>query len=657
MSEYPDRRTMLVQGSTMVAASTFPGITQGATQGAGTVKLQLLETTDIHVNIANYDYYRDAPDETVGLAKLASLVDKIRAEAKNVLLFDNGDFNQGNPVGDYVALEKGLKAGETHPVIRAMNLMGYDAGTLGNHEFNYGLPFLDSCLAGAKFPFACANLARGGLAGSPRLDTTFVKPYLILDREVTDEAGGKHALRVGVIGFTPPQIMMWDEKNLRGRVETRDMVEAAAAWVPEMREAGADIVVALAHTGIVDGARKGKDENAALYLSTVPGIDVIFAGHQHQVFPGPSFAGITGADIKASTLNGVPTVMGGFWGNHLGQVELTLQKDGSGFRITGHKAGAIPIFRREAGKVLPLVEAKSTLIAAIRPEHDATLAYVRQPVGRTTERLETYFALIEDSAALQIISDAQFWYGKPALAATPHAALPLLSAVAPFKAGGRGGPSAYTDVPAGEIAIRNVADVYVFPNTLVVVKVTGAELKDWLERSAGIFNRIRPGDAEQVLINPVFPAYNFDVIDGVTYSIDVSQPSKFDGEGKLVDAGANRIVDLRHNGRMVQPGDMFAVVTNNYRASGGGTFAGAVSKNIILDAPDYSRDIVSRYLAQAGAVSPKADGNWSLAPLTAATNIVFETSPAAKTLASTRKALTPLPDGANGFARYRLALG
>lgn len=656
MTTYPDRRDMLAQGAAMVAASTLPAIAQGTGPGVGTVKLRMLETTDIHVNIANYDYYRDAPDETVGLAKLASLVDAIRAEAKNVLLFDNGDFNQGNPVGDYVALEKGLKAGETHPVIRAMNLMGYDAGTLGNHEFNYGLPFLDSCLAGASFPFVCANLVRGGLAGAPRRDTTFLKPYLILDREVADEAGGRHALKVGVIGFTPPQIMMWDEKNLHGHVEARDIVEAAAAWVPEMREAGADIVVALAHTGISDAPRRGKDENAALYLAGIPGIDVLFTGHQHQVFPGPNFAAIAGADLQTATLNGVPTVMGGFWGSHLGQIELTLQKEGGRFRVTGHKAGAIPIFRREAGKVVPLAVAKPTLVAAIKPEHDATLAYVRQPVGRTSERLETYFALLADSAALQIITDAQLWYAKSALASTPHAALPLLSAVAPFKAGGRGGPSAYTDVPAGEIAIRNVADIYVFPNTLKVVKITGAELKDWLERSAGIFNRIRPGDGEQVLVNPAFPAYNFDVIDGVTYRIDVGQPSKFDGEGKLVEASANRIVDLRYGGKPVLPGDVFAVVTNNYRASGGGAFAGAVSKNIIFDAPDYSRDIVSRYLAQAGTVSPKADGNWSLAPLPAATNIVFETSPAAKDLAVAYKNLSPLPDGGNGFARFRLAL-
>jgi 2',3'-cyclic-nucleotide 2'-phosphodiesterase/3'-nucleotidase len=653
----PDRRTILAGSAALTLGGQLPAIAQGSAGGAGTIRLRLLETTDIHVHVAPYDYYRDAPDDTVGLAKLARLIDAARADAKNVLLFDNGDFNQGNPVGDFVALERGLKGDQIHPVIRAMNLIGYDAGTLGNHEFNYGLDFLDACLAGADFSFCSANVARGILGATARDDTPFINPYLILERDVTDEAGVEHVLKVGVIGFTPPQIMMWDEKHLRGKLETRDIVETAASFVPEMKEAGADIIVALAHTGIVGGTPQGRDENAALFLSRVPGIDVIFTGHQHQLFPGPNFAKVDGADLEKGTLNGVPAVMAGFWGSHLGQVDLVLQKEGGKFRILEHKVGNIPIFKREAGKVVPLVEAKVEITDAIREEHEGTLKYVRKPVGRTSERLETYFALIEDSPALQIVSDAQLWYAKRALAATPHAALPLLSAVAPFKAGGRGGPQAYTDVPAGEIAIRNVADIYVFPNTLKVVKITGAELKDWLERSAGIFNRIVPGGDEQLLINQAFPAYNFDVIDGVTYRIDVSQPSKFDGEGKLAEAGASRIVDLHHQGKPVQPGDVFAVVSNNYRASGGGSFAGAVAANIILDAPDYSRDIVSQYLAQAGTVSPRADGNWKLAPLPAATNIVFETSPVAKELSASRPHLAALPDGGNGFARYRLTLG
>ncbi|HRJ70103.1 MAG TPA: 5'-nucleotidase C-terminal domain-containing protein, partial [Beijerinckiaceae bacterium] len=209
----------------------------------------------------------------------------------------------------------------------------------------------------------------------------------------------------------------------------------------------------------------------------------------------------------------------------------------------------------------------------------------------------------------------------------------------------------------GDIAVRNVADIYVFPNTLKIVKITGAELKDWLERSAGIFNQLKASDDEQLLVNLAFPPYNFDVIDGVTYEIDVSQPSKFDGDGKLIAEGANRIVNLKLNGQPVKPDDTVAVVSNNYRASGGGTFAGAVSKNIIYDSPDYSRDIVASYLMQAGTVSPKADGNWKLAPFPAAKHVVLESSPLARDLLSTVPGVTHVGDGQNGFSRFKVPMG
>ncbi len=255
--------------------------------------------------------------------------------------------------------------------------------------------------------------------------------------------------------------------------------------------------MALAHTGVSNAPPQGKDENAALYLSFVPGIDVILTGHSHLVFPGPAFKDRPGIDFEKGTLNGVPAVMAGFWGSHLGQIDLMLQKSGNEYKVVGHAVAALPIFRREAGKVVPLAEPKSEMLASVQADHDATLEYVRRPVGRTARAMDTYFALIADSAAMQTISEAQLWYARQQLAGSPLAALPLLSAVAPFKAGGRGGVDFFTQVPEGQVALKNVADLYIYPNTLKAVKVTGAQLKDWLERSAGIFNRIRATDEEQ----------------------------------------------------------------------------------------------------------------------------------------------------------------
>ena len=216
---------------------------------AGQAHLRILSTTDLHCHVQPYDYYADKPTDTVGLARTASIIEAIRAEATNTLLVDNGDYLQGNPMGDYIAYERGMQPGDVHPVIAGMNTLGYEAGTLGNHEFNYGVEFLDLVNAGAAFPIVCANFA-STLGASPRDDALHLEPYVILSRTVTDGAGEPQAIKVGLIGFVPPQIMLWDRGHLEGRFQTRDIVEAARAWVPQMREAGADIVVALSHSGI-----------------------------------------------------------------------------------------------------------------------------------------------------------------------------------------------------------------------------------------------------------------------------------------------------------------------------------------------------------------------------------------------------------------------
>jgi 2',3'-cyclic-nucleotide 2'-phosphodiesterase / 3'-nucleotidase len=656
------RRTVIAGASAFAAGALGGNSIQAQTQPnpASTnplIKLRILETTDVHVHVHSYDYYRDQPDDTVGLGRIAALVENARAESRNTLLFENGDFLQGNPMGDLMAYERGFKAGDIHPVIRAMNQMKYDAGTLGNHEFNYGLEFLAKALGATKHVMVCANVVKGQLAGSPRSDDTLVRPYVILDKDVVDESGATHRMKIGVIGFTPPQIMQWDQAHLRGKLDTRDIVESAKAWLPEMRERGADLVVALAHTGISSGPAQGKDENAATYLSLVPGIDVILTGHSHLVFPGPAFKDRPGVDFEKGTLNGIPSVMAGFWGSHLGQIDLTIQRSGGDYKVLGHSVGALPIFKREAGKVVPLIAPNAEMLAAVGTEHEATLEYVRRPVGKTAKAMDTYFALVADSAAMQVISDAQLWYAKQLLAGSPNATLPLLSSVAPFKAGGRGGVEFFTQIAEGQVALKNVADLYIYPNTLKAVKVTGAQLKDWLERSAGIFNQIKASDEAQPLINPAFPAFNFDMIDGVTYQIDVSQPSKFDGNGKLVNPEASRIVELTYLGKSVGADQEFVVVTNNYRASGGGNFAGNDGKTIVLDAPDATRDVIIKFFQQTGTLEPKADNNWSLKSVPGASNVTFTSHPKARDLVSTVKGVSYGGDAPDGFASFRINLG
>jgi 2',3'-cyclic-nucleotide 2'-phosphodiesterase/3'-nucleotidase len=576
---------------------------------AQTLKLRILETTDLHMNLLGYDYYQDKVVEEYGLERTATLIKAARAEAKNSLLFDNGDLLQGSPLGDYMARIKPLAPGQLHPAFKVMNALGYDAANVGNHEFNYGLPFLSRALMGAAFPYVNANVDKDE-AGSPPA----FQRYVILERQFTDEAGGTHTLKIGVTGFVPPQIMQWDQQHLAGRVKARDIPQTARELVPQMKAAGADVVVLIAHSGFERGETVFFAENTVARLAEVPGVNAILFGHSHGEFPGRFFNSHAKVDLARGTINGVPATMPGFWGNHLGVIDLVLEKRDGAWQVAQSRGEIRPVHDRAARKAL--VAPDPQIAALIKAEHEGTLAYVRATVATSATPIQSYFAQVADDPSVQLVSQAQLAYARRALAGTEHAKLPLLSAAAPFKTGGRGGANYYTDIPAGPIAVRNVADLYIYPNTVKVVRISGAMVREWLEMSAGAFNRIDPAGApEQNLINSNFPSFNFDTLDGVSYRIDLTQPARYDRNGKLVAPDAHRIQDLRHNGQPVDAAAMFAVVTNNYRASGGGGFPGLDGSNIILNAPDENREALVQYLQASGRVDPAADGNWSLQPV------------------------------------------
>lgn len=576
------------------------------------LKLRLLETTDVHMYLMDYDYYQDKPSAEYGLARTATLIKAARAEVKNSLLFDNGDLLQGGPMGEYVARVKPLQPGQTHPAFKVMNALGYDAANIGNHEFNYGLPFLKQSLTGAAFPYLNANLYLEDGDGNPANDKNAYTPYVILDRSFTDESGATQKLKVGVIGLVPPQVMVWDRDRLTGKIAAHDIVQTAQHFLPEMKARGADVIVVIAHSGFEFGESVFFAENAVAKLAEQAGVSAILFGHSHGEFPGRYFASHSKANLEQGTINGVAAVMPGFWGSHLGVVDLVLEKTAGAWQVSSGKGALRPIWDRAARK--PLVEADPKVAALVAEEHAGTLAFMRAPLGESKAPIHTYFSLVGDDPSVQLIAQSQLAYAQRALAKTPYAKLPLLSAASPFKTGPRGG--GYVDIPAGPLSLRNAAEIYVYPNALQAVQVTGAQVREWLEMSALVYNRIDPqGPPEQNLINTSVPGYMLDTLDGVTYRIDVTQPARYQRSGKLANPDAHRVLDLRYQGQPIDDKAQFVVVTNSHRASGGDAFTGLDGNNIVLRAPDENREALVQFIKAAKVVNPAADDNWRIQPV------------------------------------------
>lgn len=638
---------------TVLAAATL-----GAGAQAAELKLRILETTDVHMNLLSYDYYQDKATDQYGLTRTVSLIKAARGEAPNSMLFDNGDLLQGNPLGDLVAKVHPLKEGQVHPAYKVMNQMGYDAANIGNHEFNYGLAFLRRSLQGANFPYVNSNVFVDNAAKDSANPTHAFTPYVLLDRIFKDSQGASHTLKVGVIGFVPPQIMQWDKANLEGQVVTRDMADMAKKYVPEMRAKGAQLVIAIPHSGFEKGEVGQFAENSVSRLAEVPGIDAILFGHAHAEFPSKAFAAYPKVDIERGTINGVAAVMPGRWGDHLGVVDFTLDNSSGAWKVVDSRSTIRPIFDRVAKKSVaeidPMVE------KAVGAEHAQTLEYVRGKVAFSSAPIYSYFAQVGDDSSVQIVSNAQIAYVKRAMQGTEYEKYPVLSAAAPFKSGGRQGWGYYTDIPAGPLAIKHVADLYIYPNTLKAMLLTGAEVKEWLEMSAGQFNQIDPkGTAPQALLNDAFPSYNFDAIDGVSYEVDVTQPAKYDAKGAVVAAGSSRIKNLRFDGAPIRLDAKFIVATNNYRAYGGGNFPGLNASKVVLDAPEENRQTLVEYLtmmdtlAPGKQVNPSADGNWRIAPIPGVKPTFLSASAAQKYL-DKHPSIRLVKDNGDGSAVYEL---
>ena len=613
--------------------SAAPKLAPGATATLG-----ILETTDVHANVIGYDYYKLAEDKSLGLDRTATLIARARLEFPNSVLLDNGDTIQGTALADYQALVKPLACSDTLAVYKVMNHLGMEGGGIGNHEFNYGLKYL-SQVTGSAFDVDGVDASQARCAGpafpqvlanvySSKTHKQLFEPFHIINKQITATgADGKPVstvLKIGIIGFTPPTIVEWDKRWLDGKVYTEGIRETAMKYVPQMRAAGADIVVAISHGGLDNSAYTPSIENGNWYLSQVPGIDAMLIGHSHQIFPNASSAvaqfNLPGVDKAAGTVNGVPTVMANLWGRHLGVIGLHMNWDGARWNIDKRQT---TVEARSAQ--LPdksYVASDPAVVALVAAEHQATMAYVKTPVGESAFRMSSYFADVGDMTAIAPVNLAQADYVSRYVKANlpQYAALPVLSMASAFKSG-FSGINDYTDVAAGKLAMNNAADLYLYPNSLYAVKVDGAGLKAWLEHSAGHFNTIDPASsAPQELINPGFASFNFDVAtsNDLRYEIDITKPL------------GQRIVKLAYRGTPVAPGQEFIVATNNYRASGGGSFPGLDGSKTVLASPDANRDVLIGWIKASKALTFAAHGSqrsWHFAKVKTAGPVVFHSAP------------------------------
>lgn len=587
------------------------------------------------MHIVPFDYASGTPSLTTGLARTAALIRAARAEVPNNLLFDNGDFLHGSPLGDQIlrmfARETSNRRGQ-HPIVAAMTRLGYDAMTLGNHDFDHGIDHLGKVLASAPFPVVSSNLSilpEGALASLGPAPVAV--PFALLDREVEDETGKAHPLKVGVIGFLPPGSM----NALHGtpfRAKVRDITGTARMMVPLLRGLGADLVIALAHSGIGAAEDAPGLENAVVPLAAVPGIDAIVSGHAHQVFPSEDPAWPEAVDAAQGRVHGVPVVAPGFWGSHLGIIDLTLTRNPATARwqVRDARCEARAISRRDpaSGQVLAEVEPDPAILKMLERVHRSTLEKTSERVGHSHRRLHSYFAAVAPSPALDIVHRAKIWYARRLVQDTPLADLPLVASTAPFKAGGLAGPGFYVDIPAGDISMTGLADLYLYPNDLVALRLSGDEVLEWIERSACVFNQLEPGRSDQDLLAADTPIYGFETVAGVDFEFDLSQPPRYAAHGEVINPDARRVRNARLSGAPLTGDREVLLLTNSFRATGGGGYPVPDPGRVVLDPSVGIRDILIDYLAETGAYDADPLANWRFVPLDGA-SARFVTAPAA----------------------------
>ncbi|GAA2552129.1 5'-nucleotidase C-terminal domain-containing protein [Streptomyces levis] len=535
----------------------------------------VMGTTDLHGNVFNWDYFTDAEFDDkahndVGLAKVSTLVNKVRAEKgrRNTLLIDAGDTIQGTQLSYYYAKVDPITAegGPVHPMAQAMNAMDYDAAALGNHEFNYGIPVLRKFEQQCRFP----------LLGANALDAKTLRPAFAPYSMHRLRTPFGRDVKVAVLGLTNPGIAIWDKANVQGKMTFPGLEEQAAKWVPKLRSMGADVVIVSAHSGSSGTSSYGDQlpyiENAAgLVAEQVPGIDAILVGHAHTEIP-EYF--VTNKKTGKQVVLSEPLK----WGQRLTLFDFELVWEKGCWKV--EKVGAQVLNSNT-------VEEDPKIVRLLSDEHEKVVAYVNQVIGTNAAEMTSAEAPYKDVPIIDLINHIQADTVKQALAGTEHAALPVLSQAACFSRSAR--------IPAGEVTIRDVAGLYVFENTLEARLMTGAQMKAYLEFSANYFTQTAPDapvDPAKLTNANGTPDYNYDVVSGLSYEIDIAKPA------------GSRVTNVRFGGQPLADDARFVFAVNNYRANGGGNFPHVAAAPLLWSNSDEIRNTMIAWVKAKGSIDP-----------------------------------------------------
>ena len=613
------RITSIAIAGALMGQSLVPVFAQNNSNDKTTIDFKVMATSDLHANLMNYDYYTGSTTNNSGLVKAATVIKEQKGLANksenekvdNVLLVDNGDTIEGTPLANLYAIKNPVQAGEKYPVYEALESLGYDMTTVGNHEVNYGMDFIKQITkANTAMGTVCANI-RDSKTGQLLFD-----PYKILEETVVDSKGQERTLKIGITGVVPTQILNWDKVMLNGEITVDEMDEAVKTYTKEMKDNGADIVVVLAHTGYgqettnVTGA-----ENAGYAISMIDGVDVVVGGHVHQSAK---------YNVKKSNGDITQYVQPLNAAKEVGVVDLKID-------VNEDENGNVTYSINDDETTINNISTKEKANDAatedvVKKYHEATDAYVNAPSGQITKDLNSFFTLVADDPSVQIVSDAQKAYVENLIKnndedLAKYKDLPILSVAAPFKAGTSA--DNYVDIKAGGLAIRDLSNLYKYDNTVSVVKLTGSDVKEWVEFCTNMFNTIDPNSTEeQDLINRDFPTFLFDVIDGIEYEIDVTKAPKYDKNGNVINADSSRISKITYNGEPLDLDQEFLLATNNYRA-GGNNFPWQGRQEIVYNSTDESRDVLKKYIEDAGKLEPSVDNNWSFKSIDSDVNVYF----------------------------------